>query len=366
MDKNEILSDKEKYSEKFQRLLNNCSSGDINQYIFGKNPELLTIDLEKYSKLNLLEKKTYVWNKLEQTLKLHPLLKNYVMVLVETMKLNKSTLFLLEDNIKLVQEHQILKEKYNKMINNLEIFMDYQPNKDEIRFSEKEIDGIIYSQVNKALGKYIREQTDHLNASLKDEFKVNIDRIRINYEDKKKNLENIFEEKYKNIISNKIKEIKTDIYKFKDSFDNLKIKLRKCLFNKRIGKGLGIINKFNKDIKRRYVEFDVKYFDFNSIPEINIIQEKFNIFNNKLEKFSNNNNIIYEDFEQDKEETKFDNPNKNSNKIESIFNKDLLDINKNIFENKSKNYISKNNLINKDFNFNKNNLKNIFKNQKNT
>ena len=365
MDKNEILSDKEKYSEKFQRLLNNCSSGDINQYIFGKNPELLTIDLEKYSKLNLLEKKTYVWNKLEQTLKLHPLLKNYVMVLVETMKLNKSTLFLLEDNIKLVQEHQILKEKYNKMINNLEIFMDYQPNKDEIRFSEKEIDGIIYSQVNKALGKYIREQTDHLNASLKDEFKVNIDRIRINYEDKKKNLENIFEEKYKNIILNKIKEIKTDIYKFKDSFDNLKINLRKCLFKKRIGKGLGIINKFNKDISRKYVEFDVKYFDFNSIPKINVIQEKFNVFNNKLEKFSNNN-IIYEDFEQDKEDIKVDNSNKNSNKIESIFNKDLLDINKNIYENKSKNYISKNNLINKDFNFNKNNLKNIFKNQKNT
>ena len=47
MDKNEILSDKEKYFEKFQRLLNNCSSGDINQYIFEKNLELLTIDLEK-------------------------------------------------------------------------------------------------------------------------------------------------------------------------------------------------------------------------------------------------------------------------------------------------------------------------------
>ena len=126
---------------------------------------------------------------------------------------------------------------------------------------------------------------------------------------------------------------------------------------------LGIINKFNKDIKRRYVEFDVKYFDLNSISEFNIIQEKFNIFNNKLEKFSNNN-IIHEYFAQDKEETKFDNSNKNSNKIESIFNNDLLDINKNIFENKCKNYISKNNLINKDFNFNKNNLKNIFKNQK--
>ena len=55
MDKNEILSDKEKYSEKFQHLLNNCSSGDISQYIFEKNPEFLTID---FTKLNLLEKKT--------------------------------------------------------------------------------------------------------------------------------------------------------------------------------------------------------------------------------------------------------------------------------------------------------------------
>jgi hypothetical protein len=51
MDKNEILSDKEKYSENIQRLLNNCSSGDINQYIFEKNPEFLTIDFEKYKYL---------------------------------------------------------------------------------------------------------------------------------------------------------------------------------------------------------------------------------------------------------------------------------------------------------------------------
>jgi hypothetical protein len=140
----------------------------------------------------------------------------------------------------------------NEIRNLLEIFMDYQLNKDEIRFSEKkEIDDIIYSQINKTLGKYIREQMDYLNAFLKDEFKVNIDRIRINYQEKKKNLENIFEEKNKNIFSNKIKEIKTDIYKFKDPFDNTKIISRKFLFNKGIGKGLGIINKSNKDIKSR-------------------------------------------------------------------------------------------------------------------
>ena len=49
------MSDKEKYSEKFQHLLNNCCSGNINQYIFEKNPELLTIDLEKYKYLIVLD-----------------------------------------------------------------------------------------------------------------------------------------------------------------------------------------------------------------------------------------------------------------------------------------------------------------------
>ena len=135
--------------------------------------------------------------------------------------------------------------------NQLEIFMDYQLCKDEKRFSEKEIDGILYSQVNKTIGKYIREQTDYLNVFPKNKFKVNIDKTRINYEEGKKNLGNNLEEKYKNIFSNKIKEIKIDIYKFKDPFDNTIIKLRKFLFNKRIGKGLGIINKFNKDIKSK-------------------------------------------------------------------------------------------------------------------
>jgi hypothetical protein len=55
-----------------------------------------------------------------------------------------------------------------------------------------------------------------------------------------------------------------------------------------------------------------------------------------------------------------------SNKFESIFNIDLPNLYKNIYDIKSKNYISKNNLINKVFTFNKNNSKNIFKNQKNT
>ena len=42
---------------------------------------------------------------------------------------------------------------------------------------------------------------------LRNEFKINIDRIRNNYVDKK-NLRSILEEKYKNIISDKIKEKK--------------------------------------------------------------------------------------------------------------------------------------------------------------
>jgi hypothetical protein len=62
-------------------------------------------------------------------------------------------------------------------------------------------------------------------------------------------------------------------------------------------------------------------------------------------------NIIYEDFEQDQKSKKFGNSNKNSNKFESTFNKVLLDINKNIYEYNSKNYISKNNFIIKDFIF---------------
>ena len=201
------------------------------------------------------------------------------------------------------------------------------------------------------------EQTDHLNAPLKVVTKINIDKIRINYEDKKINLGNIFEEKYKNIILNKKKEIKTDIYKFKDSFDYLKLKLKICLLKKRIGKELGKINKFNKDIKRSKFIYDY-IFNLGLILIANNI--KFDI-STVIKWFRNNVfNDLYDKYYYIRYEFGY------SIKTPINFSKILLDIYKNIHGNKSKNYISRNNLINNDFNFNKYNLKNIFKNQKNT
>jgi hypothetical protein len=254
----------------------------------------------------------------------------------------------------------------NPMINNLETFMDYQSKNDEIRFSEKEIDGIIYFHVNKALGNYIREQMDYLNASFKDEVKDNIDRTRINHEDKKKNLENIYEEKYKNIIPNKIKEIKIDIYKFKDSFDNLKIKLRKykpkCwinLFNKRKNK-----NKIIRKLKNLKKWFRFKWYNIllpiYALNNINVNEILNNIWKNKDWIIKELSNWLKASLVIVKKSDNIKNPNK----IDSIFNIVLLDINKNIGENENNTYISNNNLINIDFNFNKNKLKNIFKNQK--
>ena len=74
---------------------------------------------------------------------------------------------------------------------------------------------------------------------------------------------------------------------------------------KKIGNDLGIINKFDKDIKSKYIEFEVKYLDFNSIPNISVIENKFNMTKVKFDKFSKNN-IIYEDFKQDPEIIKSD------------------------------------------------------------
>ena len=68
---------------------------------------------------------------------------------------------------------------------------------------------------------------------------------------------------------------------------------------------MGIINKFDKDIKSKYIEFEVKYLDFNSIPNISVIENKFNMTKVKFDKFSKNN-IIYEDFKQDPEIIKSD------------------------------------------------------------
>ena len=67
------------------------------------------------------------------------------------------------------------------------------------------------------------------------------------------------------------------------------------------------------------------------------------IFNKKSDNIivNSSNNITYEIFELYKVITKLDISHKNTNKFESIFKTDLLDIYKNVWENKSKIYILK-------------------------
>ena len=363
MDKNEILSDKEKYSEKFQHLLNNYSSGDINQYIFEKNPELLTIYPEKYSKLNLLAKRTYIWNKSQQILAHKSLLIKFIKRLVSD-SWNKIIgnpdlkKFINKSNEKLN-----LSQRINIALNVYKVIRKYKSNftietiYDLFHINPKEIK-IYKNKID--IGTYKNE----IYKILDDKNCINIDDIIKEW----RNLQKDFKFDYQDMHYKESTPIKTRNSQNKFIYKNILKENHKCYTItytnqnietlKIIGESItNVIIQFNKLYKNSFIKY--KKYNFGKIYITNKKYNDFITFLLSLGSYVNE----YKPFQifGSKQLS-----NKISNKIVSIFNIVLFDINKNIHEIKSNIYISKNNLINKDFNFNKYILKNIFKNQKNT
>lgn len=263
-------------------LLDKLASKDMLIYLSDKSPKILTMDITEYGKLPLQEKKTYIWNKLSSEFKLHPILKNYVLTLVESMKFTKATLYLIEDNIKMIDELAKLKEKNKKLFSKLDCFLDMQLDPKEPRFSIKEIDGIIYYEMKKFIGNYAKSQTDYLNESIKAENKMNIDLIKRHYEIKKIELENNFKIKEENIL----KEINRN---FKSYIDDKLIKIkskikkiRKYAFKRKFGAILGTTGQVNKILSK--IKFE----------EINLNNKNSENKNIKLNNLDNNINLIRE------------------------------------------------------------------------
>ena len=263
-------------------LLDKLASKDMLIYLSDKSPKILTMDIIEYGKLPLQEKKTYIWNKLSSEFKLHPILKNYVLTLVESMKFTKATLYLIEDNIKMIDELAKLKEKNKKLFSKLDCFLDMQLDPKEPRFSIKEIDGIIYYEMKKFIGNYAKSQTDYLNESIKAENKMNIDLIKRHYEIKKIELENNFKIKEENIL----KEINSNFKSYIDDklikIKNKIKKIRKYAFKRKFGAILGTSGQVSKIISK---------IKFEEIISNNRKLENENIKLNKLDK---NINLIKE------------------------------------------------------------------------
>ena len=341
MEKN--LSDKNKY-ENLQNILDKLSSKDIVEYLYNKTPQFLTMDIQNYIKMKLEDRKAYVWNKMKTELKLNPILKNYVLVLVESLKMNKATLFLIEDNLKMIQELALLKEKQFKWEKNLGLFLDYQNyNYNDIKFSAKDIDAIIYDQTNKFIGDYIRNQTNTLNNALKEEFRVNIDMIRRKYSNKYDEINNkIRNEISSELNNNKIIEIGIwNNFKIK-SLDRL-TRLKRYINKRRIGQAIGIVNQIKKDVNKINKDIDKNFNDNN-----NKFWDKFNNkFNNTYNKYNNKVNIIKESDELDQIN---DTTNKNNEIHKTDEFKDLDTIYQSMIKNRNNNFVKKFNINDKNIN----------------
>ena len=360
--------------EKFQYLLDKYDSNEVKIYAKSRKLEFLTMDNFKFSQLSLVQRKQYIWDKLSSEMKLHPLLKDYILVLTESLKVNSSTLFIIEDNIKMVQELAILKDRFKKLEENLGIFLSYKVQNDDIKFSRKDLDAIIYSTTNSYINKYIKQTTDEINFKILEQNKIQIGKIRRKYNLKLREIEN----KYK-LDWIKLKSGNIDLYNNNiepNIILNKLDKIRKSIFRNKFGKAIGQIKVLSKDIiKRRY---KLK----NKLDPIDIIfklKDNVIIQNNKKE-ITNGNIIIKEESDEDESNISISNEFKtiHNNILNSELN-DLIDINKQILSNNNKNYINKNqindnikiNIKNKDtmfININENsdiNIKNRTKNENN-
>jgi len=319
-------------------LLDKLASKDMLIYLSDKCPKILTMDISEYGKLPLQEKKTYVWNKLSSEFNLHPILKNYVLTLVESMKFTKATLYLIEDNIKMIDELAKLKDKNKKLFSKLDCFLDIQIDPKEPRFSIKEIDGIIYYEMKKFIGNYAKSQTDYLNESIKAENKMNIDLIRRHYEIKKIDLENKFKMKEKNILNDIYGKIKAYIDDKLSKIKNKIKKIKKYAFKRKFGAILGTTGQINKIISKiKFEEINLnntieenKIKLNNSDNNINIIKESEEInLNDIIEQpiqLNKSKNFIEKDIffkDKDREKQSLNLVNKVNNNIINYFKNNL-------------------------------------------
>ena len=361
MDKNIETNKSDKKNdliEKFQYLLDKYDSNEVKIYAKSHKLEFLTMDNFKFSQLSLVQRKQYIWDKLSSEMKIHPLLKDYILVLTESLKVNSSTLFIIEDNIKMVQELAILKDRFKKIEENLGIFLSYKIDNDDIKFSEKDLDAIIYSTTNSYINKYIKQTTDDINHKILEQNKIQIGKIRRNYNLKLREIEN----KYK-LDWIKLKSGNIDLYNNNiepNIILNKLDKIRKSIFRNKFGKAIGQIKVLSKDIIKR------KYKLKNKLDPIDIIfklKDNIIIQNNKKE--IANGNIIKEESDEDESN------NSISNEFKTIHNSilnselnDLIDINKQILFNNNKNYINKSQ-INNNININNNKDNYLLKTNKN-
>ena len=330
-------------------LLDKLASKDMLIYLRDKSPKILTMDIIEYGKLPLQEKKTYIWNKLSSEFKLHPILKNYVLTLVESMKFTKATLYLIEDNIKMIDELAKLKEKNKKLFSKLDCFLDMQLDPKDPRFSIKEIDGIIYYEMKKFIGNYAKSQTDYLNESIKAENKMNIDLIKRHYEIKKIELENNFKLKEENIL----KEINSNFKSFIDDklikLKNKIKKIRKYAFKRKFGAILGTSGQVNKIISK------IKFEEINCNNNKDLGKE--NVKQNNLDKKLN---LIKESDEINLNDI-IEQPNQ-LNKSKNFIEKEIFFKDNNIY-NKEQSQKLCNRINNNIINYFKNNLDpNIYQN----
>ena len=97
---------------------------------------------------------------------------------MESLKINKGSLLLLEDLIEMFQEFQEAKEKINKLNHNLRRFSSININPNEPRFSINEIYDIIFEQCRDLTNKYLFSIGKELNERIFEENKQNINQIR--------------------------------------------------------------------------------------------------------------------------------------------------------------------------------------------
>jgi len=175
-----------------QKILDKLETIEQKEYLESVKVKYLTMPIHMYIKLPLNEKKKYILNTINTHYhELSVQSRKYILLLTQTINMNKANLAFLEDNINMMLNYE-KKMKQDKMINDKLAWLKTFQIKKEDRFTIEECKQLCKIFAAEENNQFIYNQTNELNYALKEEYRCTWFKQIQNWKEKYKQIKNEF------------------------------------------------------------------------------------------------------------------------------------------------------------------------------
>ena len=268
--------------EKILDILDKLASQEEKSFIKDYKAKYLAIVPEEYLKLDIKNKKKFIFNFLNTKTDLNAQFIEFILVLVENMNTKRSNIYIIDRIVDIIIEYNKIKNEKEKLWNKLLEFSETSTNSNEIRYSVNEIMSLLYEFSTIKNNEYLYKQVDKLNYKIKDEFENYYNKIIELYKGKYKQYKLKYEMlifKTNQMFPNKSFQNKMirQLNKIQNSFKSLK----QSIFYGKKWKSYGIccrninfINKCKRNINKYSLEDEISNIKLELNDNINTIVNK--------------------------------------------------------------------------------------------